>query len=79
MLMMLQFLIDQGQAIACPLFKAAHGRFHSQIQMWDFVRSRFLEHLFRCAPLLRLLPSWEVLFKSIIYGFKPEVIKLDTS
>ena len=70
MLMMLQFLIDQVQAIACPLFKAARGRFHSQIQMWDFVRSRFLEHL---------LPSWEVLFKSIIYGFIPEVIRLDTS
>lgn len=69
-LMMLQFLIDQVQAAACPLFKAASNRFHSRIQFWDFVRSRFLEHL---------LPSWEVLWKSIIYGFKPQVIQLDTS
>jgi len=69
-LMMLQFLIDQVQGIACPLFKAARGRFQSRIQLWDFVRSRFLEHL---------LPSWEILWKSIIYGFKPEVIQLDTS
>jgi hypothetical protein len=39
-------------------------------KLWDFVRGRFLGHL---------LPSWEVLWKSIIYGFKPEVIQLDTS
>jgi hypothetical protein len=70
MLMMLQFLIDQVQEVACSLFKAARGRFHSRTQLWDFIRSRFLGHL---------LPSWEVLWKSIIYGFKPEVIQLDTS
>jgi len=70
MLMMLQFLIDQVQEVASPFFKAARGRFHSRIQLWDFIRSRFLEHL---------LPSWEVWWKSIIYGFKPEVIQLDTS
>jgi hypothetical protein len=69
-LMMLQFLIDQVQEIACPFFKAARNRFHSKIQFWEFVRSRFLEHL---------LPSWEVLFKSIIYGFIPNMIQLDTS
>jgi len=44
-LMMLQFLIDQVQELAYPLFKAARGRFHSRIQLWDFIRSRFLEHL----------------------------------
>jgi hypothetical protein len=69
-LMMLQFLIDQVQEVACPFFKAARGRFHSRIQLWNFMCSRFLEHL---------LPSWEVLWKSIIYGFKPEIIQLDTS
>jgi hypothetical protein len=70
MLMMLQFLIDQVQEVACPLFQAARNRFHSRIQFWDFVRCRFLGHL---------LPSWEILWKSIIYGFKPKVIQLDTS
>lgn len=70
MLMMLQFLIDQVQEVACPLFKAAHGRFHSRTQLWNFMCSRFLEHL---------LPSWEILWKSIIYGFKPDLIQLDTS
>jgi hypothetical protein len=53
MLMMLHFLIDQVQEVACPLFKAARGRFYSRIQLWETLRSRFLEHL---------LPSWEVLW-----------------
>lgn len=70
MLMMLQFLIDQIQEVTCPLFKAARGRFHSRTQLWDFIRSRFLGHL---------LPNWEVLWKSIVYGFCPSVIQLDTS
>ncbi len=69
-LMMLQFLIDQVQECACPLFNAARNRFHSKIQFWSYFRSRFLEHL---------LPRWEMLFKSIIYGVKPKVIQLDTS
>ncbi len=69
-LMMLQFCLSQVQEVACPLFKAARGRLHSRIQLWDFIRIRFLGHL---------LPSWEILWKSIIYGFKPEVILLDTS
>ena len=68
--MMLQFLIDFVLEVACPLFKAARGRFQSRIQLWDFVRSRIEEHL---------LLSIEVLWKSIIYGFCPEVIQLDTS
>jgi len=70
MLMMLHFLIDQVQELACPLFKAARRRCNDRIQLWDTLRSRFLEHL---------LPSWEILWKSIIYGFIPKVIQLDTS
>ena len=70
MLMMLHFLIDQVQELACPLFQAARGRFHSRTQLWATLRSRFLEHL---------LPSWEVLWKSIIYKVKPFEIQIDTS
>lgn len=69
-LMMLQFLIDQIQEIACSLFKAARWRFHSRRQLWDSIRSRFLEHF---------LTDWEILWKSLIYGFKPKSIQLDTS
>jgi Transposase DDE domain len=70
MLMMLHFLIDQVQELAGPVFKAARGRYPSRIQLWATLRSRFCEHL---------LPSWEILFKSIIYGIKPDIIQLDTS
>jgi hypothetical protein len=70
MLMMLHFLIDQVQELACPVFQAARGQCHSRLQLWATLRSRFVEHL---------LPSWEILFKSIIYGIKPEIIQLDTS
>jgi hypothetical protein len=70
MLMMLHFLIDQVQELACPLFQAARGRFHSRTQLWATLRSRFTEHL---------LPNWEVLWKSIIYKVKPFDIQIDTS
>ena len=69
-LMMLHFLIDQVQEVACSFFKAARNRFHSRIQLWNTIRSRFLEHL---------LPSWEDLFYSIIYGVFPQVIQIDSS
>ena len=69
-LMMLQFLIDQVQEVACPLFKAARWRCNDRIQLWDSIRSRFLEHF---------LPNWEIVWKSLIYGFKPKLIQLDTS
>lgn len=70
MLMMLHFLIDQVQELACPLFKAARYRFHSRIQFWEVLRGRFFEHF---------LPNWEILWKSIIYGLKAKVIQFDTS
>jgi len=69
-LMMLQFFIDQVQEFACPLFSAACNRCNEKIQFWSYFRSRFLEHL---------LPNWEVLFLSIIYGLKPQIIQFDTS
>jgi len=69
-LMFLHFLIDQVQEIACPLFKAARDRFHSRIQFWETLRGRFLSHF---------LPDWDKLWKSIIYGLKPDVIQFDTS
>ena len=70
MLMMLHCLIDQVQELACPLFKAARYRFHSRIQFWERLQSRFFEHF---------LPNWEILWKSIIYGLKAKVIQFDTS
>lgn len=70
LLMMLPFFIDPVQEFACPLFNAARNRYHSKIQFWSYFRRRFLEHL---------IPNWEALFLSIIYGLKPQLIQFDTS
>jgi hypothetical protein len=70
MLMMLHFLIDQVQELACPLFKAARHCYYSRRQLWE---------LMRAYCFLQVLPSWEALFKFIIYQNKLEVEQLDTS
>jgi hypothetical protein len=69
-LMMLHFLIDQVQELAGPLFKAARSRFYSRHQLWE---------LRRAYCFLQVLPSWETLFKFIIYQTKLDVEQLDTS
>jgi hypothetical protein len=69
-LMMLHFLIDQVQELTCPLFQAARHRFYSRRQLWEFMRAYCY---------LQVLPSWEALFKWIIYQTKLEVEPLDTS
>ncbi len=70
MLMMLHFLLDQVQELTCPLFQAARHRFYSRSLLWE---------LMRAYCYLQVLPSWEALFKWIIYQTKLEVEPLDTS
>ena len=69
-LMRLHFLLDQVQELACPLFQAARNSYSSRCQFWEILRAHWF---------LRVLPSWEVLFKCIIYRIKLEVEQLDTS
>jgi hypothetical protein len=69
-LMMLHFLIDQVQELACPLFQAARRRYSSRRQFWEILRAYWF---------LQVLPSWEELFKFILYRIKIEVEQLDTS
>jgi hypothetical protein len=52
MVMMLAFLLDQVQALCCPLFQAVRAKFSSLRLVWDYVRSHFrhfdfvsMEHL----------------------------------
>jgi hypothetical protein len=56
-LMMLAFLIDQIQQRCCRLFQAAVTAAKSKTRFWRKLRNRFD---------LCLLPSWEVLYQSII-------------
>jgi hypothetical protein len=69
-LMMLHFLIDQVQELACPLFQAARHSYPSRRQFWEILRAYWF---------LQVLSSWEALFKFIIYRIKIEVEQLDTS
>jgi hypothetical protein len=56
-LMMLAFLIDQIQQRCCRLFQAALTAAKSKTRLWRKLRNRFD---------LCLIPSWEVLYQSII-------------
>jgi hypothetical protein len=68
--MMLHFLIDQVQELACPLFQAARRTCSSRCQFWERIRAYWF---------LQILPSWEALFKFILNRLKLEVEQLDTS
>jgi len=70
MLMMLAFLIDQVQALCCPLFQQAHQRQHSKIGLWEKMRSLFRS--FR-------IESWEVFFLAMIKGHGLYDLTPDTS
>ena len=59
LLMMLAFLVDQIQALCCPLFQQAHQSQHSKIGLWEKMRN-----LFRFFHV----ETWEVLFLAIIKG-----------
>jgi hypothetical protein len=69
-LMMLHFLIDQVQELACPLFQAARRRYSSRRQFWELLRAYWFT---------QVLSSWEELFKFILYRIKIDVEQLDTS
>jgi hypothetical protein len=56
-LMMLAFLIDQIQQRCCRLFQAALTAAKSKTRLWRKLRNRFD---------LCLIPTWEVLYRSII-------------
>jgi hypothetical protein len=66
---MLAFLIDQIQQRCCRLFQAALTAAESKTRLWRTLRNRF-------DPCL--IPSWEVLYRSILHP--PQIpLWLDTS
>jgi hypothetical protein len=68
-LMMLAFLVDQVQQLACELFQAALKKKGSRKRLWEEMRA-----LFRTLEFL----SMEQLFKAIRYGYKAQVIILES-
>lgn len=70
-LMMLAFLVDQVQQLACPLFRAALKKFKVKKEIWDRMRS-----LFR----LYEVDSMKTILSSIAHGFNMAKLKaFDTS
>jgi hypothetical protein len=61
MLMMLAFLVDQTQQLACQLFQAVWGKLGSKRNLWEKMRALFYGYKF---------DSMEDIFKALLYGFK---------
>ena len=66
-LMMLAFLVDQVQQLACELFQAVLDKKGSRRRLWEHMRALFKTLEFK---------SMEHLFKAILYGYKAKVIIL---
>lgn len=61
MLMMLAFLVDQTQQLACQLFQAVWGKLGSKRNLWEQMRALFYGYKF---------DSMEEILKALLYGFK---------
>lgn len=71
-LMMLAFLVDQVQQIACPVFRTAWKKAGCKRELWEKIRAAF--HFF-------LLDSMETIYRLIIAGPQkiPPIPLIDTS
>lgn len=63
MLMMLAFLVDQAQQLACALFQAVLKKEGSRKNLWDHMRALFYTLEFA---------SLEDIFRALLYGYKVE-------
>jgi hypothetical protein len=63
LLMMLAFLVDQAQQLACRLFQAVLNKESSRRSLWDHVRALFFSLEF---------DSMESIYKALLYGYQVE-------
>ena len=61
MLMMLAFLVDQTQQLACKLFQVVWKFLGSKKSLWEKIMSLFFSFKFK---------SMRDIFKALLYGFK---------
>ena len=66
-LMMLAFLVDQVQQLACELFQAVLDKKGSKKRLWEHMRALFKTLEFE---------SMQRLFQAILYGYKAKVVIL---
>ena len=73
MLMMLAFLVDQVQQIACPMFRAALAKMNSRRGLWEKMRSLFSDFVFT---------SMVAIYETILRGHvkqAPQLLPYNTS
>lgn len=70
LLMMLAFLVDQTQQLACRLFQAVLQKKGSRKRLWEQMRALFSTLEFDCM---------EDIWRAMLYGYKATVVILDTS
>ena len=61
--MMLAFLVDQAQQLACALFQAVLKKEGSRKSLWDHMRALFYTLEFA---------SLEDIFRALLYGYRVE-------
>jgi hypothetical protein len=61
LLMLLAFLIDQVQELACIPFQQARRRFRSRISLWERMRALFVGYF---------IDDWETFWQAIIHGHR---------
>jgi hypothetical protein len=61
LIMMLAFLVDQIQQLACRLFQAVWEEEGSKKRLWEHIRS-----LFYCLPF----ESMEDIYRALLYGYE---------
>jgi len=57
--MMLAFLVDQLQELACLPFQQARQRFRSRTSLWERMRALFVGYF---------IDSWDIFWEAIIRG-----------
>ncbi len=67
-LMMLAFLVDQAQQLACELFQSTLKKEGSRIRFWEHVRALFYALDFTCM---------EDIYRALLYGFRAQAIILE--
>jgi len=68
-LMMLAFMVDQIQQIACPLFRAAWKNMSSKRALWEAVRALYFGVI---------VESMTEVLSALYYGFEPQKIKINS-
>lgn len=64
-LMMLAFLVDQAQQLACDLFRGVLEKEGSRRRLWEHMRALFYSFEFTCM---------EDIFRALLYGFRAQII-----